>query len=48
MFDKHTGCYVAYNKKYNISGYGTKKRAIEMFKEQVDEILIWKDVVDNN
>lgn len=39
-FDKATNCYIVYNKRYNISGYGkTLKQAVKMFKSTIDEIL---------
>src|SRR6478609_5687572 len=39
-WDSITSQYIVYNKRYNISGYGkTLKKAIEMFKFTVDDIL---------
>lgn len=41
FYDKKSLCWIAYSKKYNITGYGTKKEAVKMFKAVVDQNLKW-------
>lgn len=39
-WDTQSECWIIYNKKYNISGYGpTMKKAKIMFISQIDQIL---------